>query len=106
MIVVANVLRVLSIAFYAATLVGAVWVVATYYGIYLRERHAWIGLLPKHVVLIGLSYIATVIDSIVEIIPRWGQSITFFTPLNLLAGVTGSYAIVTMLKYQRKRMLP
>lgn len=106
MIVVGDTLRVAALLLYGGVIIGALWVVLTYYQIWLREKDNWIGLLPKHVYLIGLSYIAYATDSVVWVFQKWGEPPGPFTAVNVLAGAVGVAAIRAMLQYQGKRLVP
>jgi len=102
----ANALRIIAVLLYGGVVFGALWVVMTYYVIYQREKNNWVGLLPKHVYLIGLSYMAYATDSVVWAFQKWGEPLGPLTVINLLAGAIGIVAIKTMTRYQSKRMLP
>ena len=106
MIALADTLRAVAMALYAGIVVGALWVVLTYYTIYLREKNNWIGLLPKHVYLIGMSYLTYATGSIVWAFDKWNEPLGPLTIVNLAAGAVGVLAIKAMLQYQQKRMIP
>jgi len=105
-IILGDVVRTAAMAVYAAVIVSALRIVMRYYVIYRRDRDRWIGLLPQHVVLIGMSYITFATGSIAGSIERWGHPLTPFSFINLFAGALGIGAIRTMNHYQGKRMFP
>lgn len=106
MIIVSDVVRVINVGLYAATVVAILWVVLTYYQIWIRERNSWVGLLPRHVYLIGISYIMYATGSVGVSFQNFGRPITPFTLLNAMAGAIGFRAVLCMIRYQSKRMLP
>lgn len=106
MIILSDALRVVNVLLYAAIVVGALWVVMTYYQIYVRDRGKWIGLLPKHVYLIGISYIIYATSSIGISFQYFNQAATPFTILNTVGGLLGIKALRVMIQFQSKRMIP
>jgi len=106
LILFANTLRIVAFGLYAATVCGALWIVLTYYQIYLRERANWIGLVPRHVYLVGISYIIYATSAVAWTFQQWDRPPGPFTVANLTAGTIGLRAMLVMINFQAKRMTP
>lgn len=104
MIVLADFLRIVAALLYVTILGLSIYTVAVYYQAWSREKSiGWVGLLPRHVYLIGISYILYATGSVVWAAAYWGETLTPFTVLNVVAGAIGTYALKILLDYDKKQ---
>lgn len=104
--VLADLLRVFFGFAPAALLVGlTIAVIVSYFKAWriARYREARAGLLPKHVWLIGTSYLIILADSIFSLIERLHKPLTPHTFIVLPGYVLGCMALHTILKFERLR---
>ena len=69
----------------------------------LRHRHNHGGLLPLHVVLVGLGVLAFGFEAVAVNVQRIAQPATFWLAYNLLLFGTVAFALQLVLRYERRR---
>ena len=60
-------------------------------------------LLRRHIVTIALSYVLLTLFVGLELVDRFGDPLTYRTPLGIIAFGLGDYALATMVKYVYRR---
>lgn len=90
----------------ASLILGVVaLVIIAYFKAYRSDRFQNVrsGLLPKHVVLIAISYTLLIIDQMLNIHERAGGEFSYHQLFLVPAFITGLWAMAIVLKYERKR---
>jgi hypothetical protein len=101
-------LRVLVLLMGAGTVAVAVVVVAVYARSWWLVSHGpkiqWIGLLPAHVTLIGVSYLTMIFSTITRLVGRIHEPLTWRIPVYGVAYSTGLIAMWLILGHSRQRL--
>jgi len=96
--------RVLVLLLGAALLGTTLLVVLRYGRSYVRSTeagHVWRGLLPLHVVTIGLSYLMLAGYAMLAVLERARGPLSWRAPFVAVALLVGVFALRTMLRHQR-----
>lgn len=102
-----DVARIAAFVFGAATVAVAVVVVVLYarlYALSTRLQSKWRGLLPRHVALVGVSYLALMIGTMADMTRFFGDPITWRIPFYGFAYLAGLWAMWDVLGHSRLRL--
>lgn len=102
--VLTDVVRMVALALSALIFGITSAIIVLYYRVYRRRKEGGNeGLLPKHVWMIGVSYLIVTFSAATNSIERLGDPPTIFAPLNITGFGVGVYALWLILKHLRRR---
>jgi MFS family permease len=101
---VMDVLRIVGLVLGASTISVALVVTATYVKQYRTRRGTWRGLLPRHVVLIGVSYIGLLLWAMEDMMQRFHEDPSWRIPALFVLAALGFVAMWDVLGHQRHRV--
>jgi hypothetical protein len=101
-----DILRYVVMALYGTLLAQASRIVYLYYCAERIRGHksSHRGLLTRHVVTIGVSYIILATECVYENIIRIGDAFSAYIPVNAFGFLFGIYALSEMLQFERRRL--